>query len=108
MTSTWTGNGRSSPHWWWRPCSRRAEVPGCPARDSADRVGAGMSDDRAVRFVCTDRGTHPSRELAVMRLREPEEDPGLLAQLRSRLTPERAEELYAVEIIDQMLRDDRS
>jgi hypothetical protein len=67
-----------------------------------------MSDDRAVRVVCTDRGTHPSREIAVLRLREPEENPGLLAQLRSHLTAERAEKLYAVEILDQTIRPDRS
>jgi hypothetical protein len=66
-----------------------------------------MSDDRGVRVVCTDKGTHPSRELAVLRLREPEEDPQLLAELRKHNTPERAEELYAVEIIDDMLSHER-
>jgi hypothetical protein len=67
-----------------------------------------MSDERGVRIVCTDKGTHPSRELAVLRSDPAPDDPRLLAELRQEHAPDQAEDIYLGEMLGDLLRHDRS
>lgn len=68
-----------------------------------------MIEDGRVRFVCTDRGSHPSRELAEVHVDERgAEGTGELERLRATMPEEEAQDEFLVLHINAMIAQEHS